>query len=195
MDRLSQQLQFLVEIDKLKQVFRQSSLMDGTRLENDAEHSWHFAMLALILSEHAKETVDLCRVLQMALIHDIVEIDAGDSFVYDDAAMATKDERELRAAERLFNILPPDQAVWLRELWDEFEAQQSAEAKFAAALDRLAGLLANYQTQGGGWKRHGVSAERIIARNSHIADGAPAIWDVARGFIADAVEQGWIKEA
>jgi len=195
LSRLSLQIQFLVEIDKLKQILRQSALMDGSRLENDAEHSWHFAMMAMILAEHAKEKVDVCRVVQMALIHDIVEIDAGDTFVYDEAAMATKTQREARAAERLFPILPPDQSAWLRALWDEFEAGQTAEACFAGALDRLCGLLSNYQTQGGGWKRHGVSAERIRARNSHIAEGAPALWELAQEFIAEAVEQGWIEEA
>jgi putative hydrolase of HD superfamily len=194
MDRLQQQIQFLVEIDRLKQVFRQSSLMDGSRLENDAEHSWHFAMMALILAEHAKETIDLNRVLRMALIHDIVEIDAGDSFVYDDAAMATKTMRELAAAERIFNILPDEQAREIRALWDEFEEQETPEARFAGAIDRLCGLLSNYQSGGGGWKRHNVSASRIRQRNSHIAEGAPALWDLAQEFIADAVKQGWIEE-
>ena len=194
MERLQQQIQFLVEIDRLKQVFRQSSLMDGSRLENDAEHSWHFAMMALILAEHAKESVDIHRVLRMALIHDIVEIDAGDSFVYDDAAMATKTMRELAAAERIFNILPADQAREIRALWDEFEEQETPEARFAAAIDRLCGLLSNYQSGGGGWKRHKVSASRIRQRNSHIVEGAPALWDLAQEFIADAVAQGWIEE-
>src|SRR5688500_561209 len=165
MERLQQQIQFLIEIDRLKQIFRQSSLMDGSRLENDAEHSWHFAMMALILAEHAKESIDISRVLRMALIHDIVEIDAGDSFVYDDAAMATKTMRELAAAERIFNILPDDQAREIRALWDEFEEQETPEARFAGAIDRLCGLLSNYQSGGGGWKRHNVSAGRIRARN------------------------------
>ncbi|HEY0076560.1 MAG TPA: HD domain-containing protein [Abditibacteriaceae bacterium] len=194
MERLQQQIQFLVEIDRLKQIFRQSSLMDGSRLENDAEHSWHFAMMALILAEHAKETIDLNRVLRMALIHDIVEIDAGDSFVYDDAAMATKTMRELVAAERIFNLLPDDQAREIRALWDEFEEQETPEARFAGAIDRLCGLLSNYQSGGGGWKRHNISASRIRQRNSHITEGAPALWDLAQEFIADAVKQGWIEE-
>ena len=194
MHRLQQQIQFLVEIDKLKQIFRQSSLMDGSRLENDAEHSWHFAMMALILAEHAKEPIDISRVLRMALIHDIVEVDAGDSFVYDDAAMATKVARELAAAERLFNILPPDQAREIRALWDEFEEGETPEARYANAIDRLCGLLSNYQAGGGGWTRHNVSATRIRQRNQHIQDGAPALWDLAQEFIQDALEQGWIKE-
>lgn len=195
MQRLQQQIQFLVEIDRLKQIFRQSSLMDGSRLENDAEHSWHFAMLALILAEHTKESIDINRVLRMALIHDIVEIDAGDSFVYDDAAMATKTMRELAAAERIFNLLPDDQAREIRALWDEFEEQETSEARFAGAIDRLCGLLSNYQSGGGGWKRHNVSASRIRSRNSHIAEGAPALWDLAQEFITDAVKQGWIEES
>ena len=192
--RIQQQIQFLVEIDALKQIFRQSFLMDGSRQENDAEHSWHFAMLALILAEHAKEPIDISRVLRMALIHDIVEVDAGDSFVYDDAAMATKTARELAAAERLFNILPADQAREIRALWDEFEEGETPEARFANAIDRLCGLLSNYQSGGGGWKRHNIRAAQIRARNQHIADGAPALWDLAQEFIRDAVEQGWIEE-
>lgn len=193
--RLEQQIAFLVEIDRLKQIFRQSALMDSSRLENDAEHSWHFAMMALILAEHAREEVDLSRVIKMALIHDIVEIDAGDSFVYDDAAMATKQERELAAADRIFNLLPADQAGDLRALWDEFELQETPEARFAGAIDRLCGLLANYKTQGSGWKRHGVVASRIRERNSHIVHGAPVLWDLVQGFIAEAVDSGWIEES
>lgn len=168
--------------------------MDGSRQENDAEHSWHFAMLALILAEHAKEPIDVSRVIRMALIHDIVEVDAGDSFVYDDAAMATKTARELAAAERIFNLLPADQAREIRALWDEFEEGETPEARFAASIDRLCGLLSNYQASGGGWKRHHITASQIRARNQHIQDGAPALWDLAQQFIADALEKGWIKE-
>jgi putative hydrolase of HD superfamily len=192
--RLKHQIQFLVEIDQLKQIFRQSFLMDGSRQENDAEHSWHFAMIALILAEHAKEPIDVSRVLRMALIHDIVEVDAGDSFVYDEAAMATKPARELAAAERIFNLLPSDQASEIRALWDEFEAGETPEAHYANAIDRFCGLLCNYQSGGGGWKRHKITASQIRARNQHIEDGAPALWNLAQEFIRDALEQGWITE-
>ena len=190
--RLADQLAFLVEIDKLKQIFRQCSLLDGSRPENDAEHSWHFSMMALILAEHANEPVVISCVLKMALIHDLVEIDAGDSFVYDPVAMASKAERELAAAERIFNLLPENQAVELRQLWDEFEECTTPEARFANAIDRYCGLQANCETQGGGWKRHGVKAEQIRERNAHIADGSRELWQRASQMIDEAVVQGWI---
>ncbi|WP_309722870.1 HD domain-containing protein [Armatimonas sp.] len=192
--RLSQQLVFLAEADQLKRVLRRTSLIGGDRLENTAEHSWHFALMALTLAEHAPVSLDLTRVLKIALIHDLVEIDAGDSFVYDTSAMADKAEREEAAAKRIFNLLPADQATEYRVLWDEFEAQETPEAKFAAAVDRLCGMLPNYKNSGGSWVEHGVSAERVTARNAPIGVGAPALWDVARGWIAEAVEKGWIAE-
>ena len=192
--RLSQQLVFLAEADQLKRVLRRTSLIGGDRLENTAEHSWHFALMALTLAEHAPVPLDLTRVLKIALIHDLVEIDAGDSFVYDTSAMADKAEREEAAAERIFGLLPADQATEYRALWDEFEAQETPEAKFAAAVDRLCGMLPNYKNSGGSWVEHGVSAERVTARNAPIGVGAPALWDVARGWIAEAVEKGWIAE-
>ena len=193
-NRLKQQLAFLVEIDKLKQIFRQCSLLDGSRPENDAEHSWHFAMMALILAEHANEPIELEKVLKMALIHDLVEIDAGDSFVYDPVAMASKTERELAAAERIFNLVPENQAHELRAIWDEFEEGATPEARYANAIDRFCGLQANYETEGGGWKRHGVAAKEIRARNAHIADGSQVLWERASQMIDEAVAQGWIAE-
>lgn len=188
--RLRRQMEFIVEMDKLKAVYRQTHLMDKSRAENDAEHSWHLAMMALFLSEHAAETVDVCRVMKMVLIHDIVEIDAGDTFAYDTAGMETKAAREQTAAERIFNILPSEQAAELRGLWDEFETQKTPDAKFATSLDRLAGVLNNYHTDGMAWHRHGVPAERVLARNSPIAEGSPALWDYAKSLIDDAVTRG-----
>jgi putative hydrolases of HD superfamily len=191
--RLSQQLVFLAEADQLKRVLRRTSLIGGDRLENTAEHSWHFALMALTLAEHAPVSLDLTRVLKIALIHDLVEIDAGDSFVYDTAAMADKREREEAAAERIFGLLPGDQAREYRALWDEFEAQETPEAKFAAAVDRLCGMLPNYKNSGGSWVEHGVSAARVTERNAPIGAGAPALWEAAQGWIREAVEKGWIS--
>jgi putative hydrolase of HD superfamily len=176
-DRLAKQIAFIVEIDKLKQVFRQTVLMDKSRKENDAEHSWHFALLVVLLSEYADDSIDLFRVVKMALIHDLVEIDAGDTFCYDEAGRESQHQRELAAAERIFNLLPADQAGELRALWDEFEQERTPEAKFAAAVDRFQPLLHNLETEGHAWRAHGVTREQVIARNRKIADAAPALWD------------------
>ncbi len=191
-ERLRRQLAFVVEIDKLKQVLRQTVLMDASRQENSAEHSWHLAMMALVLAEYAREPVDLARVVKMLLVHDIVEIDAGDTFVYDDQAYLDKAQREQQAADRLFGLLPPDQAAEVRALWEEFEARATPEAAFAAALDRFHPLLHNYFSRGVAWQRHGVTADRVVERNRHIADGAPALWEVARQLIDQAVAQGFL---
>jgi putative hydrolases of HD superfamily len=193
-ERLTQQLAFLAEADQLKRILRRTSLIGGDRLENTAEHSWHFALLALTLAEYAPEPLDLPRVLKIALIHDLVEIDAGDSFVYDSAAMADKAEREEAAAERIFGLLPADQAAQYRALWDEFEAQETPEARFAAAMDRLCGMLPNYKNQGGSWVEHGVTAAQVTQRNAPIGEGAPALWEVASGWITEAVARGWIQK-
>jgi len=191
--RLSQQVAFLREIDKLKGVYRQTYLMDGSRKENDAEHSWHLAAMAVVLSEHAAEPgTDVGRVVRMVLVHDLVEIDAGDTFAYDEAGERDKAAREQAAADRIFAILPAGQGAELRDLWDEFEARQTPEAKFAAALDRLQPLLHNYYTQGAAWREHGVTADKVIARNRHIAEGAPGLWRFAEGLIRDAVEKGYL---
>jgi putative hydrolase of HD superfamily len=189
-DRLAEQLEFIVAVDQLKQVFRQTVLIADRRPENDAEHSWHLALMAIVLREHAAEEVDLCKVLTMHLIHDIVEIDAGDTFAYDEAAHEDKEEREQAAAERLFGMLPADQGVWLRELWEEFEARQTAEARYAAALDRLQPVLLNYHTDGTAWHKHGVKKDQVVARNQHIEEGAPALWAFARGLIERSAAEG-----
>jgi putative hydrolase of HD superfamily len=194
MQRLQQQIEFLVEIDKLKQVFRQSSLMDSSRRENDAEHSWHLAIMALVLFEYSKEPVDIARVVKMLLIHDLVEIDAGDTFVYDVAAHEGKEAREIAAAERIFGLLPPDLQTEMRALWDEFENRETAESRFANSLDRLHPLLHNRHTQGGGWKKHNISAERVRDKNARIKDGAPVLWTYAETLIGEAVELGFIHE-
>ena len=191
--RLEKQIQFILEIDKLKRIVRQTPLTDRTRKENDAEHSWHIALMAILLQEHAEEnSIDLLRVVTMLLVHDLVEIDAGDTFCYDEAGNADKLERETRAADRIFNLLPEDQAAHMRSLWDEFETRQTAESKFAAAMDRLQPLLHNYHTAGGTWKEHRVSKDRVIERNHPIVNGSKTLWDYAAGLIDDAAGRGYI---
>lgn len=190
LDRLGQQLAFLLELDKAKSVLRRSYVTDGSRLENDAEHMWHLAMFVLVLAEHAGEPIDVAKVLKMVLIHDIVEIDAGDAFVYDDAARVGKAALELAAAERLYGLLPPDQAEELRGLWDEFEAKETAEARFAGAVDRLQPLLLNLTTEGRSWKEHGVTADRVLDLNARIALGSPVLWHHVEGLLRQAVTDG-----
>lgn len=193
--RLAQQIRFIVEVDKLKEVFRQTLLTQSRRHENDAEHSWHLCLIVLVLAEHANfPRLDVLRVLKMLLIHDIVEIDAGDTFAYDTARMADQPEREARAADRLFGLLPEDQTTEFRALWNEFEARQTPEAKFAAAIDRFQPMLQNCLTEGAAWRQHGVTSDRVIARNRHIADGAAEVWTYAAQLIADAVNAGHLPK-
>jgi putative hydrolases of HD superfamily len=194
-ERLARQIGFILEIDRLKQVFRRNSLLDGTRRENDAEHSWHLAAMALVLAEYADEKgLDLLRVLKMLVIHDLVEIDAGDAFVYDSAAMELKAGLEQRAAERIFGLLPGEQGQELRELWEDFEARKTPEARFASALDRLQPLLINYHTGGGAWRQNGIRSHQVLARNAPIGDASEELWEYARGLIEDAVRRGFIEE-
>lgn len=191
-DRLTQQMQFIVEADKLKSIFRRNRLLHGERHENDAEHSWHLALMAIVLSEHAEPPVDVLRVVKMVLIHDLVEIDAGDTFGYDEAALLTQHERECRAADRIFRLLPDEMAHELRAVWDEFEGSQTAEANFARALDRLGGVLPSYHNQGGCWREANVTVERVKERNGVIATGSPDLWRYAEHLIDDAVDKGYI---
>ena len=192
-DRLDRQIRFVLEIDQLKQIFRQTYLVDATRKENDAEHSWHLAVMAMLLSEHAQTPrLDVGRILRMVLIHDIVEIDAGDAYIYDAAARAQKAQAEQQAARRLFGMLPDDQAGQFRALWDEFEARQSPEARFARALDRLQPLLHNYVTEGKSWREHGAKAADVWEMNRQIADGSGVLWDFARRIIRESVQKGYL---
>ena len=194
-DRLKKQVQFILEIDKLKKIVRQSLLSDRSRKENDAEHSWHIALMAVLLSEHAdKKGIDLKHVVTMLLVHDLVEIDAGDTFCYDEKGNVDKLEREIKAADRIFNLLPPDQAAYFRSLWDEFESRQTAEARFAAAMDRLEPLLLNYHTDGGTWKEHGVKKKQVVSRNQPIEKGSATLWKYASQLIEDAVAKGYMRE-
>jgi putative hydrolase of HD superfamily len=191
-ERLAKQLTFLIELDKAKSVFRRSYVTDGSRLENDAEHMWHLAMFVLVLAEHAGEPIDVTKVLQMVLVHDIVEIDAGDVFVYDEAAQEAKAGLERAAAERLYGLLPPDQGAELRGLWEEFEERVTPEARFAAAVDRLQPLLLNVTTEGRSWQEHGITADRVFAVNASIGLGSPALWAHVQELLHDAVRKGYL---
>lgn len=183
--RLQQQIAFVVEIDRLKQVLRQTLLMDASRRENSAEHSWHLAMMALVLAEYAPAEVDIQRAIHQVLIHDLVEIDAGDTFCYDTAANNDKADREQQAADRIFGLLPGAIAQDLRQLWDEFEAQATPTARFAASLDRIQPLLHNWQTGGGTWKQHGISRAQVMQRMAPVKTGAPELWP----FVVEVIEQ------
>jgi putative hydrolase of HD superfamily len=186
--RLEQQIRFILEVDKLKEVFRQTLCTRSRRAENDAEHSWHLCLAVIVLAEHANEThLDVLRVLKMLILHDLVEIDAGDTFAYDTARMAGQHEREARAADRIFGLLPADQAAEFRAHWDEFESQATPEALFAAAIDRFQPCLLNCSTEGAAWQRHGVTADRVVARNSAIAAGSAALWEATHNLIKGTV--------
>jgi putative hydrolase of HD superfamily len=191
-DRLARQLEFILEVDRLKTVLRRTLITDRSRQENSAEHSWHIALMAVVLAEHADDAVDVAQVVKMLLVHDVVEIDAGDTYVYDVAANLGKAEREGRAAERLFGLLPADQAAEVRALWDEFESRATPEARFANAVDRLQPLLHNFATEGQAWRHHGVTADRVESVNRHIAESSKRLWEHARRLIAEAVERGYL---
>lgn len=174
--RMDKQYDFLREIDKEKSIFRQTYLADGSRKENDAEHSWHLAMMAMLMCEHANEQVDRLHVMEMVLIHDLIEIDAGDTYAYDTAGNKTKRERELKAADRLFNILPKDQADRLRGLWDEFEENITPEARFANSLDKMQPLMLNDASGGKSWTEHDVHNSQVYKRNERTHEGSEAMW-------------------
>lgn len=192
--RLEQQLGFIREIDKLKTITRQTLLMDGSRHENDAEHSWHLCAMALILSEYSNSPIDVAKVLTMLVIHDLVEVYAGDTFCYDVAANKDKLERETVAAEKIFGLLPEDQGAQLKSVWEEFERRESPESKFAAALDRLQPIMHNYATKGAAWKEHGVRRDMVDERNDHIRDGSEVLWAEFRRIADAAVEKGYLAE-
>ncbi len=174
--RMDKQYDFLREIDKEKSIFRQTYLADGSRKENDAEHSWHLAMMVMLMCEHANEPVDRLHVMEMVLIHDLIEIDAGDTYAYDTAGNKTKRERELKAADRLFNILPKDQADRLRGLWDEFEENITPEARFANSLDKMQPLMLNDASGGKSWTEHDVHNSQVYKRNERTHEGSEAMW-------------------
>ncbi|HBC3400021.1 TPA: HD domain-containing protein [Vibrio parahaemolyticus] len=194
MVRLEKQLALLIELDKLKSVLRRTRVKSAEgRLENSGEHSWHVALMAVLMEEHANAPVDICRVMKMLLIHDVVEIDAGDTFVYDTAASKEQAEKEIKAAERLFGMLPTDQGQELLALWQEFEAAQSDDAKYAKALDRLIPMLLNYHNNGQSWKENSVTREQALPINKRIEFGSVTLWDKAKELIEEATEKGWLK--
>lgn len=196
LSRLARQIEFIVEVDKLKEIFRQTINTQSRRAENDAEHSWHLCLCVIVLAEHANAPqLDVLRVLKMVIIHDLVEIDAGDTFAYDTARMAGQHQREALAADRIFGLLPADQAADFRTLWDEFEAKETPEAKFAAAVDRFQPMLLNCRTEGAAWKRHGVTHDRVVARNQHIAEGSAELWCYAEKMIQAVVDAGHLAPA
>jgi putative hydrolases of HD superfamily len=186
-ERLRRQLEFILEIDRLKSVLRQSYLIDNDRHENSAEHSWHLAVAAMVLAEHAKEPIDVSKVIRLVLVHDLVEIDAGDTFIYDEAGNAGKAAREQKAADRLFGLLPEEQGKTFMVLWREFEDRQTPEAKFAFALDRLMPILHNVFTQGRSWKEHGIRQEQAITKNRPIEDGSPILWQAVESLITQTL--------
>lgn len=192
-ERLEQQIRFIIEVDKVKNIFRQTYLSDGQRKENDAEHSWHLALSAVLLKEHMKEEVDLLKVIVMVLIHDLVEIDAGDTYAYDDAGAATKREREVKAADRIFGLLPEDQGKRFRKLWDEFEEYETADAKFAHLLDNFQPLLLNDASGGRSWEEHGVHKSQVCRRNERIPGTSEIIWEKMLEIMEKHIEQGHLK--
>ncbi|EMN7254851.1 HD domain-containing protein [Vibrio vulnificus] len=194
MERLNKQLALLMELDKLKSVLRRTRVKSADkRLENSAEHSWHVALMALLMEEHANESVNICRVVKMLLLHDVVEIDAGDTFVYDAVASKQQAEKELAAAQRLFGMLPADQGEDLLQLWLEFEAAQTADAKFGKALDRIIPMLLNYHNHGQSWQEHGVTRQQALTVNQKIDLGSHVLWDKAQEIIEQATQNGWLK--
>lgn len=194
MERLEQQFRFFREIDKEKEIFRQTYLADASRKENDAEHAWHMAIMAILLSEYANAEIDVLKTVLMLLIHDIVEIDAGDTYAYDEAAKATQSEREERAAARIFGLLPADQGEKLLALWREFEARETPEAKFARTLDNLQPMMLNDASEGLAWREHEVRLSQILKRNERTAEGSEQLWDYAKTFLRENLQKGNIIE-
>ncbi len=194
-ERFKRQIDFILEADKLKNVARRTTLLDVSRQENSAEHSWHIALLVLILSEYAKDDeLDLLQVIKLLLIHDLVEIDAGDTYCYDEGGGQDQYKRETKAADRIFNILPADQAASLRALWDEYEAKDTPESKFANALDRVQPFLHNYFTRGHTWQKHGIQKKQVIARMQPVNEGSQLLWEYVSFLIDDAVEKGYLAK-
>ena len=195
MERLKKQMEFIIEVDKLKDIIRQTNLTNGERKENDAEHSWHLALMAVFLSEYAKEPVDVLQVIKMVLIHDLVEIDAGDTYLYDEAGNGTKAAREQKAAERIFNILPGDQAEELFKLWQEFEDRKTPESKFANTLDRIQPVLLNDATEGRAWREHDVCIDQIMSTNEYTSQGSDVLLTYIQDVFEKNIENGNIKRS
>lgn len=193
MNRLEQQFQFILEIDKAKRISRQTYCTDGVTKENDAEHGWHAALMAILLSEYANDPIDVLKTVTMLLIHDIVEIDAGDTYAYDEEGIATQAKREQQAAQRIYGLLPEEQGNRLLNLWREFEAGETAEAKFAKVMDRVQPIMLNAATDGKAWQEHQVQLRKILNRNEKTAEGSTVLWEYAlQKFILPNVDSGKI---
>lgn len=195
MSRFKKQLDFIIEIDRVKQILRNTVLMDASRRENDAEHMWHMAVGAMVLCEYSdSDELDMLKVLKIIMVHDIIEIYAGDTFAYDIEGHRDKAERERKAADKIFGMLPKDQGLEFRSLWDEFEEGITPEAKFAGAMDSFMPILHNYSTQGLQWQRMGVSSDRVLEKNKHIEKGSEFLWEYIKSIVADGVEKGYLEE-
>ncbi|PZQ46202.1 MAG: phosphohydrolase [Rhodovulum sulfidophilum] len=193
-DDLRRQIAFFVECDKMKSIQRRTQLIDGSRCENDAEHSWELALMAIVLQGYSNAPVNMLRVLKMVIVHDIVEIDAGDTFIYDTEAGADQRDRERTAADRIFGILPEPQGREFRALWEEFEARETDDAKFARALDRFQPLLHNFLTRGGTWRTPGVGPGEVLEKKRPISDGSDLLWSVTNDIVAEGVRRGYLRE-
>ena len=195
MERFSKQMDFIVEIDKLKHIERQSALCDGTRQENVTEHSWHISLMAILLTEYANNTdIDMLKVIKMLLIHDLVEIYAGDTFAYDAVGNSHKEKREKEAAKRIFGILPEDQNEELHSLWEEFESMSTPEARFASALDKLQPLILSHNNKGWSWKKHSIVSSQIVDSKKEISKGSEDLWEYAKKLIQKSIEAGFLVE-
>ncbi|HEZ7990851.1 MAG TPA: HD domain-containing protein [Ruminococcus sp.] len=192
-ERLKKQLDFMLELDKMKSIYRQTYVLHEDRKENDAEHSWHLAILAFMLEEYAAEPIDTLKVIKMVLLHDVVEIDAGDTYLYDEEGYKSKAEREEKAAQRIFGLLPDDQRDEYYALWREFEDDITYESRFASILDRMQPLLLNYTKGGIAWKEHGVHKEQVLSRNRPYFDASHELAEVIESVIEDAAAKGWLK--
>lgn len=189
---LIKDMEFVIEIDKMKNIIRQTTLMDGSRRENDAEHSWHIATMALILEEYIDLEVNINRVIKMLLVHDLVELYAGDTFCYDNKGNEDKKERELKAADIIFNMISGEKGLEIRKLWEEFEEQKSNDALFAASMDRLEPILSNYQSGGGTWIKYGIKRSEVYKRIAPIEETSESLWVYITGVVEDAVKKGYI---
>lgn len=190
MDDFTKQISFIMELDKVKKITRQTYLSDASRKENDAEHSWHLALMAFVLADYANEKIDVLKTIKMVLLHDVIEIDAGDTYAYDTERNKSKRERELKAADRIFGLLPEAQKLEYRGLWDEFEAMASPEAKFANMLDKVQPLLLNDASGGKSWEEHGVRKSQVLGRNERTHEGSEEIWAYAKSLIEKNAADG-----
>ena len=193
MERIKRQLEFLIQVDRLKSIFRRNYISDGTRKDNDAEHSWYFAMAALLLAEYSNEKIDIQKVIQMALIHDLVEIDAGDTFVYDEEAKKGQKDKEKKAAGRIFGLLPEDQKKFVYDLWNEFEENLTGESKYARSIDRLVAILLNDKSNGKAWKENHIKYSQVYEVNKRIAEGSSKLWELVEKIIRNAAVEGKLE--